>query len=125
MRIWFTKVWYVGVGNARVGRVWGNSKRFSFICLSVQLSSVAQSCLALCNLMDCSMPGFPVHLQLPELAQTHVHRVGDVIQPSHSLSFLSPPAFNLSQHQSLFQRVSSLHQMAKELELHLQHQSFQ
>ena len=52
--------------------------------------------------MDCNMPGFPVHLQLPELAQTHVHRVGDVIQPSHSLSFLSPPAFSLPQHQGLF-----------------------
>ena len=63
--------------------------------------------------MDCSMPGFPVHHQLPKLTQTHVHRVGDAIQPSHSLSFPSPPAFNLSQHQSLFKRVSSSHQMTK------------
>ena len=62
-----------------------------------QFSSVTQSCLTLCNPMDCSTPGFPVHHQLPELAQTHVHTVGDAIQPSHSLSSPSP-AFNLSQH---------------------------
>ena len=74
--------------------------------------------------MDCSTPGLPVHRQLPELAQTHVHWVGDAIQPSHPLLSLSPPAFNLSQHQGLFQWVSSLHQMATVLELHLQHQSF-
>ena len=71
----------------------------------------------------CSTPGFPVHHQLPELAQTHVHRVSDAIQLSHSLSSPSPSAFNLSQHQGLFQWVSSLHQVAKALEL--QHQSFQ
>ena len=64
---------------------------------------VTQLCRTLCNPMDCSMPGFPVHHQLPELAQTHVHRVGDAIQPSHPLSSPFPPAFNLSQHQSLFQ----------------------
>ena len=75
--------------------------------------------------MDCSTPGFPVHHQLLELAQTHVHRVGDAIQPSHPLSFPSPPAFNLSQHQGLFQWVSSSHQVAKVLEFQLQHQSFQ
>ena len=74
-------------------------------CLSHQdqFSSVTQSCLTLCNPMDCSIPGFPVHHQLPELVQTHVHQVGDAIQPSHSLSSPSPPAFNLSQHQGLFQ----------------------
>ena len=66
-------------------------------------SSVTQSCLTLCNLMDCSTPGFPVHHQLPELAQTHVHLVGDAIQPSHPLLSPIPPAFNLSQHQGLFQ----------------------
>ena len=66
-----------------------------------QFSSVAQSCPALCDRMDCSMPGFPVHHQLSELAQTHVHGVGDAIQPSHPLSSPSPPAFNLSQHQGL------------------------
>ena len=71
------------------------------------------------------MPGFPVHHQLPELAQIHVHQVGDAIQPSHPLSSPSPPAFNLSQHQGLFQWVSSSHQVAKMLELQLQHQSFQ
>ena len=75
--------------------------------------------------MDCSMPGFPAHHQLLELAQTHVHWVGDVTQPSHPLSPPSPPAFNLSQHQCLFQWVSSSRQMAKILELQLQHQSFQ
>ena len=63
--------------------------------------------------MDCSMLGFPIHHQLPELAQTHVRQVNDVIQPSHALSSLSPPAFNLSQHQGLFQWVSSSHQVAK------------
>ena len=69
-------------------------------------SSVTHSCPTLWDLMDCSTPGFPVLHQLPELAQTHVHRVGDAIQPSHPLSFPSPPAFNLSQHQGLFQWVS-------------------
>ena len=64
--------------------------------------SVAQSFLTLCNPMDCGMPGFPVHHQLLELAQTHVHRVGDAIQPSHPLSSPSPAAFNLSQHQGLY-----------------------
>ena len=70
---------------------------------SVQFCSVAQSCLTLCHPMDCSTPGFPVNHQLPELAQTHVHHVGDAIQPSHPLSSPSPPVFNLSQHQGLFQ----------------------
>ena len=68
-----------------------------------------------CNPMDCSTTGFPAHHQLPKLAQTHVHRVGDAIQPSHPLSFPSPPPFNLSQHLGLFQWVSSLHQVAKGL----------
>ena len=90
-----------------------------------QFSSVAQSCPTVCDPMDCSTPGFPVHQQLLKLAQTHVHWVGDAIQPSHPLSSPSPPAFNLSQHQGLFQRVSSSHQVAEVLELLLQHQSFQ
>ena len=81
-----------------------------------------QSCTTLCDPMDCSMPDFLVHRQLLELAQTHVHQVGDAIQPSHSLSSLSPPPFNLSQLQGLFQRVISLHQTAKVLEFRLQHQ---
>ena len=70
---------------------------------SVQFSSVAQSCPTLCHPMNSSMPGLPVHHQLPEFTQTHVHRVGDAIQPSHPLSSPSPPAPNPSQHQSLFQ----------------------
>ena len=70
------------------------------------VSSVAQLCLALCDPMDCSTPSLPVHHQLPELAQAHVHRVGDAIQPSHPLLSPSPPAFNLSQNQGLFQWVS-------------------
>ena len=69
---------------------------------SVQFNSVTQSCLTLCDPMDCSTPGFLVHHQLPEFTQTHVHWVGDAIQPSHPLSSPSPPAFNLSQHQGLF-----------------------
>ena len=75
--------------------------------------------------MDCSTPDLPVYHQLPEFTQTHVHRVGDAIQPSHPLSSPSPPAFSLSQHQGLFQWFSSLHQLAKVLEFQLQDQSFQ
>ena len=78
-------------------------------------TSVTQSCPTLCNPMDCSTPGFPVHHQLQELVQTHVHRFGDAIQSSHPLPSPSPPAFNLSQHQGLFQWVGSLHQVAKML----------
>ena len=74
--------------------------------------SVAWSCPALSDAVDCSTPGFPVHHQLPELTQTHVHWVGDAIQPSHPLSPPSPPAFNLSLHQGLFKWVSSSHQVA-------------
>ena len=91
----------------------------------VQYSSVAQLCLTLCNPMDCSTPGFPVYHQLPELTQTHIHWVGDAIQPSHPLLSPSLPAFNLSQHQGLFQWISSSHQVANVLELQSQHQSFQ
>ena len=79
---------------------------------SVQFSSVAQSCLTLCDPMNPSMPGLPVHHQLPESTQTHIHRVGDAIQPSHPLSSPSP-ALNPSQHQSLFQWVNSSHEVAK------------
>ena len=75
--------------------------------IPAQFSSVAQSCLLLCDPMDCSMPGLPVHHQISEFTQTHSHRVGDAIQPSHPLSSPSLPAFNLSQHQGLFQWVSS------------------
>ena len=94
------------------------------LCNSVQFSSVVQSCMTLCDPMDCSTPGLPVHHQLLEFTQTHAHWVGDAIQPSHSLSSPSP-AFNLSQHRVLFQWVSSSLQVAKVLEFQLQHQSFQ
>ena len=80
---------------------------------SVQFSSVAQSCLTLCNLVNHSTPGLPVHHQLPDFTQTHVHWAGDAIQQSHPLSSPSPPALNLSQHQGLFKWVSSSHQVAK------------
>ena len=89
----------------------------------VQFSSVTQSCLILCNPVDCSMPGLSVHHQLLEFTQTHVHWVGDAIHPSHPLSSPSPPTFNLSQNQGLFKWVSSSHQVAKVLEFQLQHQS--
>ena len=94
---------------------------------SVQSGSVAQSCVTLCNPMNRSTPGLPVHHQLPESTQTYVHWVSDAIQPSHPLSSPSPShlAFNLSQHQGLFKWVSSSHQVAKVLEFQLQHQSFQ
>ena len=87
--------------------------------------SVAKSYLTLCNPVDCSTPGFLVLHCLPDLAQIHIHRVGDTIQPSRPLSSPSPPALNLFQHQGLFQWVSSSHQGAKVLELQLQLQSFQ
>ena len=80
------------------------------IISSVQFSSVAQSCPTLCDPMNCSTPGLPVHHQLPEFTQTHVHQVGDAIQPSHPLLSPSSPAPNPSQHQSLFQWVNSSHQ---------------
>ena len=80
-----------------------------------QFSLVTQSCLTLCDPMDCSTPGFPAHHQLPKFTQTHIHRVGDAIQPSHPLSSPSSPAFDLSQHQDLFQGVGSSHQVAKVL----------
>ena len=80
-----------------------------------QFSSVAQSCPTLCHPMNCSTPGLPVHHQLPEFTQTHVHGVGDAIQPSHPLSSPFPPVSNPSQHQSLFQWVNSLHEVAKVL----------
>ena len=84
-----------------------------------QFSSVAQSCPTLCDPMNCSTPGLPVHHQLLEFTQTHIHRVGDAIQPSYPLSSPSPPAPNPSQHQRLFQWVNSLHEVAKVLEFQL------
>ena len=81
--------------------------------VSVQFSLVTQSCLTLCDPMNCSTPGLPVHHQLPEFTQTHVHQVGDAILPSHPLSSPSPPAPNPSQHQSLFQWVNFSHEWPK------------
>ena len=86
---------------------------------SHQFSSVAQSCSTFCDPMNHSMPGLPVHHQLPEFTQTHIHRVSDAIQPSHPLSSPFPPAPNPSQHQDLFKWVNSLHQVAKVLEFQL------
>ena len=88
----------------------------NIIMHSVQFSSVAQLCWTLCDPMNCSRPGLPVHYHLPEFTQTHVHWVSDAIQPSHPLSFPSPPASNPSQHQSLFQWVNSSHEVAKVLD---------
>ena len=92
---------------------------------SVQFSSVAQSCPTLSDPMNRSMPGLPVHHQLPEFTQTHVHRVADAIQPSYPLSSPFPSAPNPSKHRGLFQRVNSSHEVAKVLEFQPQHQSFQ
>ena len=92
---------------------------------SVPYSSATQSCLTLWDPMNCSTPGLPVHYQLPESTQTHLHWVSDAIQPTHPLLSPSPPALNLSQHQGLLKWVSSLQQVAKILEFQLQHQSFQ
>ena len=96
-----------------------------YTMFSIQFSSVPQSCPTLCDPMNCSMPGLPVHHHLPEITQTNVHRVGDAIQLSHLLSSLSPPAPNPSQHQGLFQWVNSTYEVANVLEFQLQHQSFQ
>ena len=86
---------------------------------TIQFSSVTQSCPTLCNPMNRSTPGLPVHHQLPEFTQIHVHRVSDAIQPSHPRLSPSPPAPNPSQHESLFQRVDSSHEVAKVLEFQL------
>ena len=105
-------VWYCDL--------WGISHIFSF-----QFSSVSQSCPTLCNPVNHSTPGLPVHHQLPDSTQTHVHWVSDAIQPSFPLSSPSPPALSLSQYQGLFKWVSWSYKVAKVLEFQLQHQSFQ
>ena len=94
----------------------------SMCILSVQLT---QSCPTLCDPMNCSTPGLPVHHHLPKFTQTHAHQVGDAIQPSDPLLSPSPPAPSPSQNQGLFQRINSSHEVAKVLEFQLQHQSFQ
>ena len=101
--------------------VWQDMYLWGKIILKIQFSSVTQSCPTLCDPMNLSTTGLPVHHQLPEFTQTHIHRVGDAIHPSHSLSSPFPPA----QHQSLFQWVNSSHEVAKVLEFQLQHHSFQ
>ena len=95
------------------------------VTITVQFTSVTQSCPTHRNPMNHGTPGLPVHHQLPEFTQTHVYWVRDAIQPSHPPWSPSPPALNLSQHQGLFKWVSSSHQVAEGLEFQLQHQSFQ
>ena len=97
--------------------------RFLSACKFRSVQSL--NCVRLCCPIDCSMPGLPVHHQILEFTQTHVHWVSDASQPSHPLSSPSPPTFNLPQHQGLFKWVSSTHQVAKVLERQLQHQFFQ
>ena len=103
--------------NFKYGQKWLSFVSFSILGKSrrnkIQFSSVAQSCPILCDPMNRSMPGLPVHHQLPEFTQTHVHQVSNAIQPSHLLSSPSPPAPNPSQHQSLFQWVNSSHEVPK------------
>ena len=115
------------IGSQRVGHNWATELNWTEddCVLYVWVCSVSQSCPTLCNPMNRSTPGLPVHHQLLEFIQTHVYRVGEAIQPSHPLSSPSPPAFNLSQHQGLLKWVSSSHEVAKVLEFQLQHHSFQ
>ena len=110
----------------KVGWVRHSTAKSNSFCSVIQFTSVQSlSRVRLCDPMDCSTPVLPVHHQLPEFTQTHVCWVSDAIWPFHPLSSPSPHAFNLSQHQGLFQWISSLHQVAKGLEFRLQHQSFQ
>ena len=122
--------WWAAIYGGVQNRTWLRRLSSSSIAIkknkhNFQFSSVAQSCLTLCDPVDCSIPGFSLHHYLLEFAQTHVHRVVDAIQPSHPLLSPSAPAPSPSQHQGLSQGVSSSHQVAKVLELQLQHQSFQ
>ena len=112
----------------KIKRIWSSPKRrwkkketYPQIAIekSVQFSSVVQSCPSLCDPIDCSTPGFPVHHQLSEFTQTYVRRVGDAIQPYHPLSSSSPPALDFSQHQGLYQWVSFSYPVAKVLEFQL------
>ena len=108
------------VGEGKGGTNWENSTETYAL-----VHSVFQSCPTLWEPMDCSTPGLPVHHQLQEITQPHVHWASDVIQPSHPLLSPAPPSLNLSPHQTLLKSVSSSHQVAKILEFQLQHQSFQ
>ena len=128
LMVWFLHIVSFGQLWTLVTRTGYASQFFFFLNLlqySVQFSSVAQFCRTLCDPMNCSTSGLPVHHQLPEPTQTHVHWVGDAIQLSHPLLSPSPPALNLPQHQGLFKWVSSSHEVAKVLEFLLQRQSFQ
>ena len=117
-------LYYWATREAQAHGYWPQTQKFAIPSEKWnQLLLVTQSCLTLCDLMDCSTPGLPVHHQLMEFIQTHAHWVSCAIQPSHPLSSPSPPAFNLFQHQGLLQWVSSLHQVAKVLEFQFQHQS--
>ena len=119
-KLTFTRFKYkIGIFNLNFKKAF----RKHFILL--QFNSVAQLCPTLCDPMNCSTPGLPVHHQLPEFTETHVRCVRDTIQPSHPLSSPFPPAFSLSQHRGLFRLVSSSHQVAKVLKFQLQYQSFQ
>ena len=113
--------------NKRIGKFHSShyQSTINFPYYSIQFSSVALWCPTFCDLMNHSMPGLPVHHQLPEFTQTHVHWVGDDIQPAHPLLSPSTPAPSPSQHQGLSQWVNSLHEVAKVLEFHFQRQSFQ
>ena len=102
-----------------------NCGQFKTVVTSCCHCSATESCPTPCDPVDCSTPGFPVLHYHPEFAQTHVHWVSDAIQPSHPLLLPCLFAFNLSQHQGLFQWVCSSHQVAKVFELQFQHQSFQ
>ena len=128
----FVLPWFVTIINEVIITVLKFLPKISVICIMqvfiywfFLFSSVAQSCPTLCDPMDHSMPGLPVHHQLPEFTQTHVSWVSDDIQSPHPLSSPSPPTFNLSQHQGLFKWISSSHLAPKVVEFQLQHQSFQ
>ena len=110
--------------NNEIWGFWPDKSWMRFLDL-LQFSSVTQSCPTLRDPMNCSTPGLPVHHQLLEFTQTHVHQVCDAIQPSHPLSSPSPPAPNPSQHQSVFQWINSSHEVAKVLEFQHYHHSFQ
>ena len=122
---WSEATWTKMVEDSTFSRLCASLYAHYNIFSSVQFSSLAQSCPTLFDPMNRSTPGLPVHHKLPEFTQIHVHWVSDAMQPSHPLLSPSPPAPNPSQHQGLFQRVNSSHEVAKVLEFQLQHQSFQ
>ena len=128
-RMWKTSDLFEKIGDAKEifhAKIGTIKYRNGMNLIEPQFSSVTQLCPTLCDPMNCGRPGLPVHHQLPEFTQIHVHQVGDAIQPSHPLSsLLLLPSPLVSQHQGLFHWVSSSHQVAKVLEVQLQHQSFQ